>query len=236
MFDQLENTYANIIMEFGIVGYSESDIMKRGLDSEKNLPLNLLYSYPHQENEDLEIIFQMMFPDEDHKIQSPKFFSLTLTNEKGNRTFLYCLKFPEKFIINNENKDKKNKNKNKTHYVEVPIVIYIKSLKEDLECFKQLLFAINQIIVNDNLEKIIPDPLMINNYKKIQLINLLYFLFSLPHTSPHTLIKLQLNQELDNVLKLNPNQENKNGETIDFYFSSNCEIPCNKNEIGRAHV
>ena len=228
MFDNLGNTYSNIITEFGIVGYSEQDIIKRGLNSEANLPLYLLYSYPHQQDEDTELIFQMMFPDEEHKIPSPKFFSLTLTNEKGNRTFLYCLKFPEKFIINNENKDKKNKNK--THYVEVPIVIYIKSLKEDLECFKQLLFAINQIIVNDNLEKIIPDPLMINNYKKIQLINLLYFLFSLPHTSPHTLIKLQLNQELDNVLKLNPNQENKNGETIDFYFSSNCEIPCNKND------
>ena len=105
MFDQLENTYANIIIEFGIVGYSESDIMKRGLDSEKNLPLNLLYSYPHQENEDLEIIFQMMFPDEDHKIQSPKFFSLTLTNEKGNRTFLYCLKFPEKYVFSNNDLD-----------------------------------------------------------------------------------------------------------------------------------
>ena len=243
MFDQLENTYANIIMEFGIVGYSESDIMKRGLDSEKNLPLNLLYSYPHQENEDLEIIFQMMFPDEDHKIQSPKFFSLTLTNEKGNRTFLYCLKFPEKYVFSNNdldnnkislsNSDKKVDNENsnekiKKNYIEVPLVIYIKSHKEDLESFKQLLYAINQIIVNDNLEKIIPDAIMINNYKKIQLYNLLYFLFSLPHTSPHTLIKLQLNKELDNILNINP--ENKNNETIDFYFSSNCEIPCNKND------
>ena len=243
MFDQLENTYANIIMEFGIVGYSESDIMKRGLNSEKNLPLNLLYSYPHQENEDLEIIFQMMFPDEDHKIQSPKFFSLTLTNEKGNRTFLYCLKFPEKYVFPNNdldnnktslsNSDKKVDNENsnekiKKNYIEVPLVIYIKSHKEDLESFKQLLYAINQIIVNDNLEKIIPDAIMINNYKKIQLYNLLYFLFSLPHTSPHTLIKLQLNKELDNILNINP--ENKNNETIDFYFSSNCEIPCNKND------
>ena len=243
MFDQLENTYANIIIEFGIVGYSESDIIKRGLDSEKNLPLNLLYSYPHQESEDLEIIFQMMFPDEDHKIQSPKFFSLTLTDEKGNRTFLYCLKFPEKYIFSDDdldnnkklvsNSDKKigNENPNKKiqkNYIEVPLVIYIKSHKEDLESFKQLLYAINQIIVNDNLEKVIPDAKMINNYKKIQLYNLLYFLFSLPHTSPHTLIKLQLNQELGNILNINP--ENKNDETIDFYFSSNCEIPCNKND------
>ena len=243
MFDELHNTYANIIIEFGIVGYLEQDIIKRGTDTETNLPLNLLYSFPHQESEDVEIIFQMMFPDDDHKIPSPKFFSLTLTNEKGNRSFLYCLKFPEKFALNNEleeknfskkaNSDKKVTNndemsKNKTQYIDVPLVIYIKSHKEDLESFKQLLYSINQIIVDDGLEKVTDDPLMINNYKKIQLINLLFFLFCLPHTSPHTLIKLQLNQELDNILKNSP--ENQESETIDFYFSSNCEIPCNKND------
>ena len=241
MFDQQENNYANIIIEFGIVGYSEQDIINRGTDSDKNLPLTLLYSYPHQESEDVEIIFQMMFPDDDHKIVSPKFFSLTLTNEKGTRSFLYCLKFPEKYVFSKKEKenfihshsDKKNNeeilNKKKNvQYIEVPLVIYIKSHKEDLESFKQLLFSINQIIVNDNLDKIIPDPIMINNYKKIQLINLLYFLFCLPHASPHTLVKLQLNKELDNILNLN--NDDKNNETIDFYFSSNCEIPCNKND------
>ena len=240
MFDQLNNTYANIIMEFGIVGYSEQDIIKRGTDSETNLPLNLLYSYPHKEKEDVEIIFQMMFPDDDHKIPSPKFFSLTLTNEKGNRTFLYCLKFPEKFALPTEDDKQKKTNSdlklniktdeknNKTQYVEVPLVLYIQSHKEDLESFKQLLYSINRIIVDESLEKINNDPIMINNYKKIQLINLLFFLFSLPHTSPHTLIKLQLNQESDDILKMA--RENQEYETIDFYFSSNCEIPCNKND------
>ena len=74
MFDQLYNTYTNIIMEFGIVGYSEQDIIKRGVDSETNLPLNLLYLYPRKEKEDVEMIFQMIFPDDDHKIPTPKFF------------------------------------------------------------------------------------------------------------------------------------------------------------------
>ena len=74
-----------------------------------------------------------------------------------------------------------------------------------MESFKQLLYSINQIIVDESLEKVNDDPIMINNYKKIQLINLLFFLFSLPHTSPHTLIKLQLNQELDNILKIDLN-------------------------------
>ena len=240
MFDQLYNTYTNIIMEFGIVGYSEQDIIKRGVDSETNLPLNLLYLYPRKEKEDVEMIFQMMFPDDDHKIPTPKFFSLTLTNEKGNRTFLYCLKFPEKFNLPIEDSKSKKAYSGKklnnyteekndiSQYVEVPLVIYIKSHKEDLESFKQLLYSINQIIVDESLEKINDDPIMINNYKKIQLTNLLFFLFSLPHTSPHTLIKLQLNQELDNILKMDLNEQEN--ETIDFYFSSNCEIPCNKND------
>ena len=162
MFDKLENTYSNIIIEFGIVGYSEQDIIKRGFNSENNLPLNLLYSYPNQQSKDTELIIQMMFPDDEHKISSPKFFSLTLTNEKGNRTFLYCLKFPEKYVFSNNdldnnnkislsNSDKKVDNENsnekiKKNYIEVPLVIYIKFHKEDLESFKQSLYTINKIL------------------------------------------------------------------------------------------
>ena len=183
MFEQLTINYSNIIKEFGIVGYSEQDIIKRGVDTKNNLQLYLLYSYPHQESEDVETIFQMMFPDDDHKIQSPKFFSLTLTDEKGNRTFLYCLKFPEKYVFTESklgekesNSDKKyNNDNNNTLYIEVPLVIYIKSYKEDLESFKQLLYTINQIIVSDNLEKYGCESSMINNYKKIELMNLLFF-------------------------------------------------------------
>ena len=240
MFESLKSVYTNIVNEIGIVGYLEEDIIKRGYDTETNLPLNLLFSYPNAESNDLgNLAFQMMFPDEDHKIQTPKFFSLTLTNEQGNHSFLYCLKFPEKYVFNtdenekekeNENKDDNNNNENieKRKHIEVPLVIYIKSQKEDLESFKQLLYSINQIIVNDSLEKQGYEANFINNYKKIQLMNVMYFLFSLPHTSPHSLVKLQLNKELDYIFNLN--MGNNKDETIDFYFSSNCEIPCNKND------
>ena len=243
MFDSLESIYSNIISEIGIVGYLEEDIIKRGLDTETNLPLNLLYSFPNKESNDLgSLTFQMMFPDDDHKIQTPKFFSLTLTNEKASRSFVYCLKFPEKYIFNENEENKENeeqtkidnlnndkkKDIEKVNYIDVPLVIYIKSSKEDLEPFKQLLYSINQIIVNDNFEKQGYDSNYINNYKKVQLMNLLYFLFSLPHTSPHSLVKLQLNKELENIINLN--SDNNNNETIDFYFSSNCEIPYNKND------
>jgi len=239
MFESLKSVYTNIVNEIGIVGYLEEDIIKRGYDTESNLPLNLLFSYPIKESNDLgNLVFQMMFPDEDHKIQTPKFFSLTLTNEQGTRSFLYCLKFPEKYIFNtdenekekeNENKgDNNNENIDKRKYIEVPLVIYIKSQKEDLESFKQLLYSINQIIVNDSLERQGYEANFINNYKKIQLMNVMHFLFCLPHTSPHSLVKLQLNKELDYIFNLN--MGNKKDETIDFYFSSNCEIPCNKND------
>ena len=239
MFDAFKSTYNNIISEIGIVGYLEEDIIKRGLDIDTNLPLNLLYSFPGKESNDFgNLIFQMMFPDDDHKIQTPKFFSLTLTNEQASRSFLYCLKFPEKFNFINEEQEIKEKEENnievsnndnkneKEKYIMVPLVIYIKSEKEDIEPFKQLLYSINQIIVNDNLEKQGFESIIINNYKKIQLMNLFYFLFALPHTSPHSLVQLRLNKELENVFSLNYN----NNETIDFYYSSNCEIPCNKND------
>ena len=241
MFDPLKKYYNYIISEIGIVGYLEEDIIKRGMDTETNLPLNLLYAFPNKESSDIgNLIFQMMFPDDNHNIQTPKFFSLTLTNEQASRSFLYCLKFPEKYIFNSkdedtekeeENKDEVNKNDKKENEkiesIDVPLVIYIKSSKDDLEPFKQLLYSINQVIVNDNLEKQGYESDYINNYKKIQLMNLLQFLFVLPHTSPHSLIKLQLNKELDNIINLNTGNKN---ETIDFYFSSNCEIPCNKND------
>jgi hypothetical protein len=105
--------------------------------------------------------------------------------------------------------------------IDIPIVIFIKSEKEDLESFKQLLNIINFIIVNDDLEKegyINYDN--INDFKKVQLMNLFYFLFSLPHTSPHSQVKLKINKEITN----------SSIDSIDFYFSSNCEIPCNKND------
>ena len=153
MFDSSKKIYNNIISEIGIVGYLEEDIIKRGLDTDTNLPLNLLYSIPSKEASDIgSLIFQMMFPDDNHNIQTPKFFSLTLTNEQASRSFLYCLKFPEKYIFkseDDENKEKEDENKDennnddnkenpKIKYIEVPLVIYIKSIKDDLEPFKQL--------------------------------------------------------------------------------------------------
>ena len=83
-----------------------------------------------------------MFPDNNHKIPCPKFFMLNLTKQNGQHSYLYCLKFSENYQISD----------NKENTIEVPIVIFIKSEKEDLECFKQLLNIINYIIINDDLK------------------------------------------------------------------------------------
>ena len=214
MFDILNTSFEKIVSNIGIIGYKEEDIKNRGINSDKILPLNCLYIYPNKKQSWLNsFTFQMMFPDDNHKIPCPKFFALTLTNEKGTRSYLYCLKFSEKYDLSYD----KDKNKE----IDIPIVIFIKSEKEDLESFKQLLNLVNFIIVNDDIEKNCESNYdKINDYKKVQLMNLFYFLFSLPYTTPHSLVKLKLDKEF----------KNSPFESIDFYFSSNCEIPSNKND------
>ena len=209
MFEALYSSFRNIVSNIGIIGYNEDDIIKRGNNINKNLELTCLFSYPTKDESSYNpVTYEMMFPDGNHKIECPKFFALSLTDEKGIHNFLYCLKLPEKYILNNDNYNRVE--------INVPLVICIKSEKSDLEPFRQLLISINEIIVfaNDNYS-----INALNNYKKVELMNIFYFIFSLPQTSPHSLVRLKLNNNLCKV-----------EDEIDFYFSSNCEIPCNKND------
>ena len=218
MFDTLYTTYKDIISCIGIIGYNESDIIsnKNKTSFENNLKLNCLYAYPNKESAGLNpFVYEMMFPDNNYKIPCPKFFMLKLTSQTGQNSYLYCLKFSENYQISESD------NKENDIIIEVPLVIFIKSEKEDLECFKQLLNIINYIIINDDLiEKKENIDININDFKKVQLLNIFYFLISLLKAPPHSLIKLNLENEV-NVDAI---------ESIDFYFSSNCEIPCNKND------
>ena len=217
MFDTLYTTYRDIISCIGIIGYNESDIISNKDSSKKNLQLNCLYAYPNKESAGLNpFVYEMMFPDNNFKIPCPKFFMLKLTNQTGQSSYLYCLKFSENYQIS-DNKD------NNDIIIEVPLVIFIRSEKEDLECFKQLLNIINYIIINEDLiEKKENNniDININDFKKVQLLNIFYFLISLLKAPPHSLVKLNLENEI-NIDAI---------ESIDFYFSSNCEIPCNKND------
>ena len=237
MFDAL-NSYKKIISSIGIIGYDDQDIINCKNDEYFKLPLKCLYVFPEKNDSTFNTLtYDMMFPNGDRNIDCPKFFSLSLTNEKAHHSFLYCLKFSEKYKIKpmevKEGFDMKKKTKseekitfnNKLKEIMVPIVICIQSEKNDTEPFRKLLYTIHQIIINDNIEN---DINIINDFKKIELMNLFYFLFSLPHTSPHTQLSLKLNYK-----QINENlydNENNDFDLIDFYFSSNCEIPCNKND------
>ena len=241
MFDVLNSSYKKIISSLGIVGYLEEDIKNCKANEYNKLPLNCLYVFPSKNESTFNsLTYEMMFPSGDRYIDCPKYFTLSLTNEKANHSFLYCLKFSEKYKVKpSEQKDEKLidnklvKKKTKSEIINfdmkykeiyVPIVICIQSEKNDAEPFKQLLYSIHQIIVSDNLDN---SETVINDYKKIELMNLFYFLFSLPHTSPHTQVSLKLNFNKHNNLYEN---EIYDYDLIDFYFCSNCEIPCNKND------
>ena len=149
-----------------------------------------------------------MFPDGNHQVNSPKFFTLTLTDAYGVHTYLYNLKFPSSYYLS---KDKK---------ITIPLVISIKSNKQDLEPFKELLYAVYQVIINNDLNIRDYSNDVLNNYKKIELINLFTFCFALIKPSPHSMIKLKLDSDL----------YNSSLEEMEFYFHSNCEIPCNKDD------
>ena len=245
MFDVLNSSYKKIISAIAIIGYKEEDIINCTNNDYNKLPFNCLYIFPTKNNLTFDsIIYEMMFPNGDRYIECPKFFSLLLKNEKSHLSYLYCLKFTEKFKFNPKEKTekedlevKKTKSEeinfnNKYREIDIPIIICIHSEKNDMEPFRQLLYSIHQIIIDDNFDN---EKNIINDYKKVKLMNLFYFLFSLPHTSPHTQISLNLNSKQNNNNNNNNNEiiyENENNEydLIDFYFSSNCEIPCNKND------
>jgi len=208
MFDDSYKSYRSIISNIAIIGYAESAIISRGINTSLPLELTCLYIYPSPDEYSYnQMTYEMMFPDKNYNIECPKFFSLCLTNEYGDHSYLYCLKFPERYIL---------EVKHSSYEIIVPLVICIKSNKSDLEPFQKLLTSINQIIVSDNIDH---EPSIVNNYKKVELLNIFYFIFSLPNISPHSLVRLKLNNELCEV-------ENE----INFYFSSNCEIPCNEND------
>ncbi len=213
MFDSLLNYERTIISNISIIGFEEKEIINLKEEIFTKGSLKCLYCIPDNEKEKMnnEIIFEMIFPEKKiekkYKIESPKFFSLTLTDEYGNFSYLYCLKFPENYKLNN------NKN------IILPLIITIKSTKYDYESFKNLLFIIQQIMIsnkNDNLY----DYETRNNSKKVELLNLFYYLLTLIKPPPHSNIQLTIKSKF---LK-------KKTKKINFYFSSNCEIPCNEND------
>ena len=212
MFNELLVNNSKIITCISIIGFEETEIISLKKEIYEKGKISCLYCLPEKEKENMnnELIFDMIFPNEKKElkyiIDSPKFSSLTLTDQYGNHSYLYCLKFPEFYQINN------------LELINIPLTIIIKSYKYDYNAFKNLLYTIQNIIISNEKEEIF-DKEFINNCKKVELLNLFYYCLSLIKPAPHTNIKFTIQSEL----------LTKKKEDINFYFSSNCEIPCNEN-------
>ena len=92
----------------------------------------------------------------------------------------------------------------------LPVCIVIESYKNDFDQFNMLLCYIYQKYIIGNISHA--------SYQKIELINILFFITScLYKPSPHTIISLNL--------PFFPKDA-----AIEFYYSSNMEVPCNKTD------
>ena len=250
-FSTMDNE-KKIFSSIFICGWEEKEILNYfkvdfNNDARKIYPkLKILASFPKipdfQENN-----IKLIFPDNEYRFDKPVFFFSSFYNSENKLRYFYSLKFNE-FFQNNNNKT-------------VPLAIVIISKKYDYEQFKLYLTHIYQNLFffpyvynknklknnnvnnqnendeendyNNNITNIIRDKHkkeenLLNiterelvHYNQIELLNI--FLFScinLLKPSPHSTLRLTL------PFKCKQN-------TIDFYYSSNCELPCNKssNEI-----
>ena len=213
MFNELLVYNSKIITCISIIGFEEKEIINLKKEIYEKGKISCLYCLPEKEKEKMnnEIIFDMIFPKDKQElkyiIDSPKFFSLTLTDEYGTHSYLYCLELPEFFPIDNK------------ELINIPLTIIIKSYKYDYDAFKNLLYIIQNIISSNEKEEIFDNEFR-NNCKKVELLNLFYYCIFLIKPAPHTNIKFSIQSEFLDI----------NKEDINFYFSSNCEIPCNEND------
>ena len=213
MFDDLLVYNRNIISCISIIGFEEEEIINLKKEIYQKGNIKCLYCLPEKEKEkiDNELIFDMIFPEDNQELKyitdSPKYFSLTLTDEYGNHSYLYCLKLKEFFPIDNN------------ELINIPLVIIIESYKYDYYAFKNLLNIMQNIITSNEKEEIFDNEFR-NNCKKVEFLNLFYYCLSLIKPAPHTNIKFSIKSEL----------LDKKIEEVNFYYSSNCEIPHNKND------
>ena len=213
MFNELLVNNSKIITCISIIGFEETEIISLKKEIYEKGKISCLYCLPETEKETMnnELIFDMIFPKDKQElkyiIDSPNFFSLTLTDEYGTHSYLYCLKLPEFFPIDNK------------ELINIPLTIIIKSYKYDYDAFKNLLYIIQNIISSNEKEELFDNEFR-NNCKKVELLNLFYYCTFLIKPAPHTNIKFSIQSEFLDI----------NKEDINFYFSSNCEIPCNEND------
>ena len=117
----------------------------------------LLFSIPSSLNINPPILnnqFLFAFPngiDISYYEESPKIYSIVLTNEKGIHSYFYILLFYDKISDSTETKTNLNRNSNaitiETHYC--PISIIISTFYSNLDFYRNLLLNIYKIIKFD---------------------------------------------------------------------------------------
>ena len=200
----------------------------------------LLFSIPNIKNikikqNVLNNQFLFAFPngiDISYYEESPKIYSIVLTNEKGIHSYFYILLFYDKISdsteIKNNNNLHLNRNSNaisEAHYC--PISIIISTYYSNLDFFRNLLLNFYKIIkfdytilLNSNYtnEKNSPktnnstnsniDNEKIKIFQKIELLNYLYFCYELPRPPNKSIFSL-----------------NMRFDKINYKFQSFAEIP-----------
>ncbi len=240
-----------------ICGWEEKDILNyfnvdTNNETKKIYPkLKILISFP-KTIDFQEKNIKLIFPDNQIQFDKPLFFFSSFYNSQNKLRYFYSLKFNE-FFQDNNNKSvplaiviisKKYDYEQFKLYLTLiyqnlfffPYVFNINNIKNNNEKNNNILKEDDNYEDNDynnNIVKIIRDKLKkeenllnltekeILHYNQIELLNI--FLFSsinLLKPSSHSTLRL--------TLPFKCNQKN-----IDFYYSSNCELPCNKinNEI-----
>ena len=208
----------------------------------------LLFSIPSSLNINPPILnnqFLFAFPngiDISYYEESPKIYSIVLTNEKGIHSYFYILLFYDKISDSTETKTNLNRNSNaitiETHYC--PISIIISTFYSNLDFYRNLLLNIYKIIKFDysilcNLntnsnEKNSPktnnstnsniDIEKIKSFQKIELLNYLNFCYELPRPPNKSIFSLNMRFEKINYKFLSLGEIPTNDYCIDILFST----------------
>ena len=175
MLSQFKNVSSRLITSIFISGISEAFITKliannypnilkeNKVNKDKVIYPEILFYYPQDDNGLSPSFLEYIFIDGiniEFNLQPPKFIPEVLTDEKGERTYLYSIRLYDKIEINHRN-----------YYL--PYALSIWSPVNNSEAFKNILTEFYRIIKTS--DKDIDDSTLIN-YHNLEFIHMIIFL------------------------------------------------------------
>ena len=206
----------------------------------------LLFSIPSSLNIKTNVLnnqFLFAFPngiDISYYEESPKIYSIVLTNEKGIHSYFYILIFYDKIADTADYKNNINRNSTAIEMSYCPVSIIISTFYPNLDFFRNLLLNFYKIIkfdysilINSNCnsnEKNSPktnnsansniDIEKIKSFQKIELLNYLYFCSELPRPPNKSLFSLNMRLDKINYKFLSLGEIPTNDYCIDILFNT----------------